>query len=272
MRIGLRRAALTAAIVLTFVPSVRAQEIGAPPVAPKAQTVEVTPTNITANVGDKVKFSAVAKDAAGNVLAAKAMVWFAAPFDVAGADKEGVVVFHEPGEVVVGAVVAGKPGFAHVMVAAPPVAKIEIAPITQALVAGSSAMLSATMRSANGDPRTDTLIRWTSKSPAIAQVNESGMVTAKAPGNATLSAAAGAVSGEVVVRVVADNIQTLTDGAGPQEQFSERCFRELDCVWTQRNDLSRRRVCSGCSRHLQSDGNRGIPKCCCVYYRGATKC
>jgi plastocyanin len=210
MRTVLKGAAITAAIVISFVPVVRAQEIGAPPVAPKAQTVEVTPTNIQANVGDKVKFSAVAKDAAGNVLAAKAMVWFAAPFDVAGADKEGVVVFHEPGEVVVGAVVAGKPGFAHIMVVAPPVAKIEIAPVTQALVAGSSAMLSATMRSANGDPRTDTPIRWTSKSPAIAQVNESGMVTAKSPGNATLSAAAGTVSGEVVVRVVADNIQTLT--------------------------------------------------------------
>src|SRR5580704_4960772 len=209
MRIVLKQAALTAVIVLTLPPAVRAQEIGAPPVAPKAQTVEVTPTNIKANVGDKVKFSAVAKDAAGNVLTAKPMVWFAAPFDVAGADKEGVVVFHEPGEVVVGAVVAGKPGVAHVMVVAPPVAKIEIAPVNQALVAGSSAMLSATMRSANGDPRTDTPIHWTSKSPAIAQVNEFGMVIAKAPGNATLVAAAGPVSGEVVVRVVADNIQPL---------------------------------------------------------------
>jgi plastocyanin len=209
MRIVLKGAALTAVIVLTFPPAVRAQEIGAPPVAPKAQTVEVTPADIKANVGDKVKFSAVAKDAAGNVLAAKPMVWFAAPFDVAGADKEGLVVFHEPGEVTVGAVVAGKPGFAHVMVVAPPVAKIEIAPVNQALVAGSSAMLSATMRSANGAPRTDTPIHWTSKSPAIAQVNESGMVKAKAPGNATLVAAAGPVSGEVVVRVVADNIQTL---------------------------------------------------------------
>src|ERR1700732_1032699 len=186
MRIELKRAALTAAIVVTFLPAVRAQEIGAPPTTPKAQTVEVTPTDIKANVGDKVKFSAVAKDAAGNVLAVKPMVWFAAPFDVAGVDKEGLVVFHQPGEVTVGAVVAGKPGFAHVMVVAPPVSKIEIAPVNQALVAGSSAMLSATMRSANGDPRTDTPIHWTSKSPAIAQVNESGMVTAKSPGNATL--------------------------------------------------------------------------------------
>src|SRR6202162_1794516 len=197
MRIVLKAAAFTAGVVLAFVPVVRAQEIGATPIAPKAQTVEVTPTNITANVGDKVKFSAVAKDAAGNVLAVKPMVWFAAPFDVAGADKEGVVVFHEPGEVTVGAVVAGNPGFAHVMVVAPPVAKIEVVPVNQALVAGSSAMLSATMRSANGDPRTDTPIRWTSKSPAVAQVNESGMVIAKAPGNATLVAAAGPVSGEV---------------------------------------------------------------------------
>ncbi len=143
MRIVLKTAAAAAGIALTFVPAIKAQEVGAPPIPPKAQTVEVTPTNIQANVGDKVKFSAVAKDAAGNVLSAKPMIWFAAPFDVAGADKEGVVVFHQPGEVTVGAVVAGKPGYAHVTVVAPPVAKIDIAPVTQALVAGSTAVLSS---------------------------------------------------------------------------------------------------------------------------------
>src|SRR5580704_4167083 len=163
MRIVSKWSVLTAGIALAFVPAIRAQEVGAPPIPPKAQTVEVTPTNIQANVGDKVKFSAVAKDVSGNALSAKPMIWFAAPFDVAGADKEGVVIFHQPGEVTVGAVVAGKPGFAHVTVVAPPVAKVEVAPVTQALVTGSTTVLLATARSANGDPRTDVAIRWSSK-------------------------------------------------------------------------------------------------------------
>jgi plastocyanin len=209
MRIALKAAALTAGFALALVPTIKGQEVGAPPVPPKAQTVEVTPTNIQANVGDKVKFSAVAKDAAGNALAAKPMIWFAAPFDVAGADKEGVVVFHQPGEVTVGAVVAGKPGYAHVTVVAPPVAKIDIAPITQALMVGSATVLSATARSSNGDPRADTPIHWTSKSPAVAQVDESGMVTGKSVGAATLVATAGPANAEVSVRVVADTIQKI---------------------------------------------------------------
>ncbi len=211
MRIASKWLGVAAAMmVLAFAPMMRAQEVGAPATAPKAQTVEVTPKEVQANVGDKIKFTAVAKDAAGNVLPVKPMVWFAAPFDLAGADKEGVVVFHQPGEVTVGAVVAGKPGFAHVMVVAPPVAKVEIAPVAQALVVGSTTMLSTTARLANGDPRTDVAIQWSSKSPAIAKVNESGMVTALAPGNATLVATVGPANGEVSVRVVADTIRTIS--------------------------------------------------------------
>src|SRR6202167_47246 len=209
MRILLKAAALTAGIAMAFVPKIKAQEVGAPPTPPKAQTVEVTPTNIQAHVGDKVQFSAVAKDAAGNVLSAKPMIWFAAPFDVAGADKEGLVVFHQPGEVTVGAVVAGKPGFAHVTFVAPHVAKIDIAPVTQALLVGSTTVLSSNARSSNGDPRADTPIHWTSKAPAVAQVDESGMVTAKSPGTATLVATAGPANAEVSVPVVADTIQKI---------------------------------------------------------------
>ena len=210
MRIPMKLAGLAAGIAMALAPATSAQQVGAPATPPKAQTVEVTPKDIQANVGDKIKFTAVAKDAAGNILPVKPMVWFAAPFDLAGADNEGVVVFHEPGEVTVGAVVAGKPGFAHVTVVAPPVAKVEVAPVTQALVTGSTTVLLATARSANGDPRTDVAIKWSSKSPAIAKVNESGMVTALAAGNATLVATAGPASGETSIRVVADAIQKIS--------------------------------------------------------------
>src|SRR6202044_595214 len=59
-------------------------------------------------------------------------------------------------------------------------------------------------------PRADVAIRWSSKSPAIAKVNESGMVPALAPGNATLVASVGPANGEVSVRVVADTIQKIS--------------------------------------------------------------
>src|SRR5271156_4619352 len=203
-------ARLVSLAVLGFAPMVCAQEVGAPPTPPKAQTVEVTPKDAKVHVGDKLQFSAVAKDASGKALGAKPMIWFAAPFDVAGADKEGVVVFHEPGEVTVGAVVAGKPGFATVTVLDKPVAKVEVAPVKEALAVGGTTVLSATARSENGDPRSDTPIRWSSKSPTIAKVDEAGMGTGLAPGTATIEAKCAEATAELSLRVVADTVQKLT--------------------------------------------------------------
>ena len=181
-----------------------------PAEAPKPASIEVTPNGTEVHVGDKVQFKAVAKDASGKVLDVKPDVWFAAPFDVAGADDKGIVVFHQPGAVTVGVVIADKPGFAHVMVVTPPVAKIDIAPMPTALAAGSSTLMIATARSSNGDPRTDVPIQWKSSSPAIAKVDAAGMVTAVAPGTAKLQATAGPANTEISVRVVADSVQSLS--------------------------------------------------------------
>src|SRR5215475_15804628 len=79
--------------------------------------VEITPKTLDGHVGQKVKFSAAAKDSAGNPIESKPSIWFAAPFDLAGADESGEITFHAPGIVTVGAVIAGKTGYATVNVA-----------------------------------------------------------------------------------------------------------------------------------------------------------
>ena len=211
MRIAALRfvAGWMAVAALICAPIVHAQEVGAPPTPPKAKTVEVTPANAQAKVGDKIQFAAVAKDATGKTIDAKPMVWFALPPDIAAADADGNVIFRAAGVVTVGAVVAGKPGFTTVNVAPVPPTKVEVAPLGEALAVGGSTVLRATARSANGDPRTDANIQWSSKSPAVAKVDESGLVTAGAPGTATVVATAGAASGEVVIHVVADQVQGI---------------------------------------------------------------
>ena len=190
-------------------PVICGQEVGAPATPPKPKTVEITPTNIQAHVGDKIKFNAAAKDDAGKIINVKPMLWIALPPDIAGADDDGNVIFRAAGQVTVGAVVAGKPGFATVTVGTPPPAAVEVTPLTEALVVGGSTVLTATARSANGDPRTDVTIHWSSQAPTIAKVDESGLVKALAPGTATLVATGGPVSGEVSVQVVADTLQRI---------------------------------------------------------------
>jgi plastocyanin len=194
---------------IAFAPVSRAQETK-PAEAPKPASIEVTPNGTEVHVGDKVQFKAVAKDASGNVMDVKPTVWFAAPFDVAGADDKGVVVFHQPGIVTVGVVINDKPGFAHVTVVTPPVAKVDIAPVSMALAVGGSTVLSATARSSNGDPRTDVPIQWKSSTLAIAKIDASGLVTAIAPGTAKFQANAGLASAETSLHVVADSVQSIT--------------------------------------------------------------
>src|SRR5580692_9374417 len=124
------------------------QETPSTSVAPAV--VEITPKTLDAHVGEKVKFSAAAKDAAGNPIDAKVSVWFAAPFDLAGADESGEVTFHAPGVVTVGAVIAGKTGYATVNVGNPKIASLEVEPPAYpVVVVGGAEKLTAVARTQN---------------------------------------------------------------------------------------------------------------------------
>jgi len=183
------------------------QETPSTSVAPAV--VEITPKALDAHVGEKIKFSAAAKDAAGNPIDAKVSVWFAAPFDLAGADESGDVTFHAPGIVTVGAVIAGKAGYATVNVGTSKIATIEIEQ-PKTIVAGSAEKLMAIARTENGNPRSDAKIQWTSEKPSVVAVDAAGLVTGIAPGSAIIKAASDDATAKLTVQVVRDSIRRLT--------------------------------------------------------------
>jgi hypothetical protein len=174
-------------------------------VAPKV--VEVTPKEVTAEVGQQVKFTAIGKDASGQVIPGSPSLWFAAPFDLAGA-QNGTVTLYEPGEVRVGAVIGGKTGYAKVTVLPGPVARIEIAK-PDALVVGAAEVLSATARNSKGDPQANTRIGWKSETPSVATVDAAGVVSALRPGEAKLRATSGKTSNTVTVHVGGNPVASL---------------------------------------------------------------
>ena len=185
------------------------QEPPSTSVAPAS--VEVTPKTADAQVGQKLTFSAVAKDAAGNTMDEKPSVWFAAPFDVAGANDTGEVTFHAPGVVTVGAVIAGKAGYATVNVVDSTITTVEIGPPAYPAVAvGGAEQLTGITRTASGNPRTDAPVKWTSEKSAIASVDAAGLVTGIAPGSVTIKATSEGVSGTVTLQVVRDAVRKLT--------------------------------------------------------------
>lgn len=167
-------------------------------VVPKV--VEVSPPEMTAEVGQQVKFTAAAKDASGQVIPGAPSLWFAAPFDLAGAEN-GTVTLYEPGEVRVGAVIGGKTGYAKITVLPAPVARVDLKQ-PQALVVGASEVLSATARNAKDDPEDNARISWIAETPAIATVDAAGVITALRVGHAKLRATSGKASSTIAVEVL----------------------------------------------------------------------
>ena len=202
-----------AVAAILAVPAVWSQDAPAKQETPSTSVapaiVEITPKTLDAHVGEKVKFSAAAKDAAGNPIDAKVSVWFAAPFDLAGADESGEVTFHAPGIVTVGAVIAGKTGYATVNVGTSKITTIEIEQ-PKPIVAGSAAKLMATARTANGNPSADAKIKWISEKPSVATVDAAGLVAGVASGSAVIKATSDDASGKVTVQVVRDAVRKLT--------------------------------------------------------------
>lgn len=199
-----------AALIATATAISTAQEAAPKEGTPIVTTVTILPASTDISPGQKVKFTTVARDTAGNVITATPSTWFAAPFDLAAADESGTVSFFGPGEVLVGAIVGGKPVFTRVMVKAGPVTQVEIAPVKSGLVVGATTKLSAVARSAEGNPRNDASFKWSSSKPEVATVDAAGVVTAIAPGQAQLSASSGSGSGNVTVTVVKSTLEGLS--------------------------------------------------------------
>jgi plastocyanin len=187
-----------------------AQDPAAKTQAPVVATIEVTPASTDISPGQKVKFTAIAKDAAGKVITTPPTTWFAAPFDLAAVDESGTVSFFNPGEVLIGAIVGGKPHFTKVMVKTGPVTQVEIAPAQASLVVGATSKLTAIARNSEGNPRNDISVKWSSSMPEVATVDAAGVVTALAPGRAQISASAGSGTGTIAVTVVSSNVAGLS--------------------------------------------------------------
>src|SRR6185436_17203721 len=165
------------------------------------KTVKVTASVKEAEVGQQVKVTVVATDAAGNTINEQPSTYFAGPFDIAAVDDDGNVKLFGTGEVTVGAIVGGIPGLTTFTVKAPSVKTIEITPLKHTLLVYGAARLDAVTRIFNGDPRTGVPIEWSSDNPKVATVSPGGVVTGVAYGKATITATSGAAKATTTVSV-----------------------------------------------------------------------
>ena len=88
---------VVATSLLSF--NVLAQDASTSPSASSVKTVEITASTKEAEVGQQVKITVIATDAAGNVVKEKPSTYFAGPFDIAAVDDDGNVKLFGTGEV-----------------------------------------------------------------------------------------------------------------------------------------------------------------------------
>jgi hypothetical protein len=201
------------ATIVTLLLSINvfAQNTHAP--ASNVKTVQITPSTQEAEVGQKIKLSVTATDASGQVVKEQPSVYFAGPFDIAAADDDGNVSLFGTGEVTVGAIVGGTPGFTRLMVKPPSIKTIDIGALKAPLVVGGTTQLNATTRIFNGDPRTGVPITWASDNAQVATVDAGGVVMGVGPGKATITATSGAASATTTVNVVNNTLRSLAVSA-----------------------------------------------------------
>lgn len=220
---------------------------------PAIKTVEVKASAAEAEVGQTLKLTAIAKDAAGNVVNVEPSTYFAGPFDAAAADDSGNLKLFAPGEVIAGAIVGGKTGFTKIMVKPATIKTVEIKSIATPLVAGGAVQLEATTRIFNGDPRTGVPITWSSSRPAIARVDAGGVVTGIAAGEAVIKATSGMAAGTTTIKVVKSSLTGLTIEPGSSKANTGDVVH-FTAKGTPNNNFTPRWAVSGNGATIYSDG------------------
>lgn len=174
---------------------------------PAAPRLVITPANPQMVAKDTLRLSVRLVDATGATVPNARIRFFAAGAGFeAAVDSTGLVTSGAVGRfpVTVSALVPGsRPVTARVDVnmVAGPAATVAIAPQPTRLLVGQRLQLTAMARSADGDSASDR-VAWRSSAPAVVSVSERGVLSAQAPGRATITSTAGRATAAIDVSVV----------------------------------------------------------------------
>ena len=153
-------------------------------------SVTITPALDTLTLGQSVQLSATTKDANGNTLNGRTVVWDGSDDNVAIVSSNGRVTSQAPGTMTVSATSEGKTGTATIVVIAVPVASVTISPQNQSVQVGATTpAFTAQAKDAGGHPLAGRVVTFASSDPTIATIDaNTGIATGVAPGTASITA------------------------------------------------------------------------------------
>lgn len=171
--------------------------------------VTVAPDSATLRfVGDTVRFRATARTAAGDTVPDVTFAWASSEPNVAHVSATGLVTaVVDTGRATVTATAPGGAADTAWVVVLPALpGSVAVSPVGVSLSGvGSSASLLAEYRNGQGQVVSGKTLTWASLNPAVATVSGAGVVTAVAPGQATIRAVTDGVSGYALATVETDD-------------------------------------------------------------------
>ena len=175
-----------------------------------AAAVIIEPPAATIPAGGTVQLVATVRDSYGNVLTGRSVSWSSGlTAGVATVNSAGVVTGIALGSATISATSEGQSATAAITVTTIPVATVVVSPAAVALDVGQTAQLAATPQDAYGAALSGRVIAWASGNTAVATVNSSGLVTARAAGSTTVTATSEGISGSASVTVTQVPVASL---------------------------------------------------------------
>jgi Tol biopolymer transport system component/uncharacterized protein YjdB len=184
--------------------------------------VELSETALTLAEGASRTIVAVAKDAAGRVLAGRAITWASNDTTIVVVDTTGRVTGRRVGHANVSAQVEGRTASAVVNVTGATVAFVGITPTALVLEIGESRQLQAIVKDALGNVLQGRTVQWSVDENAT--VTQMGVATGVARGYVTITAVSEGVAGSVGGTIIEaaydhDLVYSRQSNAGLSELF-----------------------------------------------------
>jgi trimeric autotransporter adhesin len=176
------------------------------------ESVAVTPPSMQLTAGTTGALDAEVRDAAGNVVRDRRVVWATANPAIATVSDNGVVTGIASGRVDIAATAEGKSAIASVTVVSAPirVASIRISPDRVSLFVAASANLVATAYDSQGATIGGRVPFWMTNNAGVAAVSQTGRVTGLLPGTAVITAVIDGVSNVSNVTVTLAPVARVT--------------------------------------------------------------
>lgn len=173
-------------------------------------SVAVSPTSASIPATTTLGLNVVVKDINGTVVTDRVVTWTSSNTSAATVSSSGVVTGVAIGTATITATSETKSGTATVTVTQAPVSSVSVTPQTPSVVIGTTTLLAAIPRDANGVVLTGRAVTWSSSNPVVAIVSAAGAVTGITLGTATITATSEGKTGTASVTVVPVPVAMVT--------------------------------------------------------------